>query len=91
MTYIDAKGRRVTTESAYLTPNVLARPNFTVAVNASVTQLLFDTTDGQTRVVGVEFAKSEKGPRFRVKARKEVLLSCVMLCPALMLAIINWW
>ena len=78
MTYIDAKGRRVTTESAYLTPDVLSRPNLTVAVNASVTKLLFDRTDGQTRVTGVEFANNEKGPRFRVKARKEVVLSYVV-------------
>ncbi|THH13142.1 hypothetical protein EW146_g7045 [Bondarzewia mesenterica] len=75
MTYIDAKGRRVTTESAYLTPDVLARPNLTVAVKASVTKLLFDTSAGQTRVTGVEFATIESGTRFRVKARKEVVLS----------------
>jgi len=75
MTYIDAKGRRVTTESAYLTPDVLARPNLTIVVNASVTRLLFDTTEGQTRVVGVDFAEKNEGPRFTAKARKEVVLS----------------
>ncbi|KAI0322115.1 alcohol oxidase [Amylostereum chailletii] len=75
MTYIDAKGHRVTTESAYLTPDVLKRPNLTVAIGASVTRLLFDKSeDGEPRATGIEFTASAKGPRFRVRAKKEVLM-----------------
>lgn len=79
VTYIDAKGRRVTTENSYLTPDVLARPNLTVAVGASVTKILFDAAQGgqEPRAFGVEFCSSPEGPRFRVRARKEVVLSYV--------------
>ncbi|KZV65546.1 GMC oxidoreductase [Peniophora sp. CONT] len=77
VTYIDAKGRRVTTENSYLTPDVLGRPNLTVAVGASVTKILFDAAQGgqEPRAVGVEFCTSSDSPRFRVRARKEVVLS----------------
>ncbi|KAI0027500.1 GMC oxidoreductase [Vararia minispora EC-137] len=77
LTYVDAKGRRVSTETAYLTPSVLARPNLTVAIGATVTQLLFDdpTEGADPRVVGVEFAKGPEAPRYRVRVRKEVVLS----------------
>ena len=79
VTYIDANGRRVSTENSYLTPDVLARPNLTVAVGASVTRILLDTTEAgvEPRAVGVEFSSSPHGPRFRARARKEVILSYV--------------
>ncbi|KAG1763659.1 hypothetical protein EV702DRAFT_1157200 [Suillus placidus] len=55
VTYIDNKSTRVTAESAYLTDDVLARPNLTVVTYARVTKVLFDTS-------GVEFAsKSDTG------------------------------
>ncbi|KAH9995649.1 GMC oxidoreductase [Russula compacta] len=75
MTYIDSSGRRVTTESAYLTPAVLSRPNLTVAVNACATRILFDTSGPRPRAVGVEFASSRDGPRFHVRAKNEVILA----------------
>lgn len=75
MTYIDSRGTRVTTESAYLTPTVLSRPNLTVAVNAPVTRVIFDTTGLSPRAVGVEFTSSRVGPRFRVRAKNEVILA----------------
>ncbi|KAF7316607.1 hypothetical protein HMN09_00393200 [Mycena chlorophos] len=75
VTYVDSKGVRVSAESAYLTPEVLARPNLTVAIHATVTKILFDETGPTPRAVGVEFAKSATGPRYSVKARKEVVLS----------------
>jgi len=83
VTYINISGRRVTTESAYLTPAVLSRPNLTVAVNASATRVIFDTSGPSPRAVGVEFATSKDGPRFRVRANKEVVLSYddLMSCP----------
>jgi choline dehydrogenase len=77
VTYIDSRGRRVTTQSAYLTPAVLKRPNLKIAVNASVAKILFKQRDGKTRAVGAEFASTENGPRYRVYARKEVVLACV--------------
>lgn len=75
MTYIDSRGSRVTTESAYLTPTVLSRPNLTVAVNASATRIIFDTRGSTPRAVGVEFASSRDGPRFRVRTKNEVILA----------------
>ncbi|KDQ57074.1 aryl-alcohol oxidase [Jaapia argillacea MUCL 33604] len=75
MTYIDSRGRRVSTETAYLTPEVLSRPNLKVAIRAQVTKILFESVDGKHRAVGVEFAGDEKGPRFRAMAKQEVVLS----------------
>lgn len=78
MTYIDSRGRRVSTDSAYLTPEVLSRPNLTVAVNASATRIVFDTSGSSPRAVAVEFASSKDSPRFRVRAKKEVILAYVV-------------
>ncbi|CAK5269718.1 unnamed protein product [Mycena citricolor] len=75
MTYIDEKGTRVSTESAYLTPEVLRRPNLKVAIHATVTKIIFEQVNGSPRAVGVEFASSSTGPRYRARARKEVVLS----------------
>ncbi|TDL25641.1 alcohol oxidase [Rickenella mellea] len=75
MTYIDSKGCRVSSESAYLTPEVLERPNLKVAISASATRILFDTSGPVTRAIGVEFARDGSGPRFRARAAKEVILS----------------
>jgi GMC oxidoreductase len=76
VTYIDSRGRRVTTESAYLTPAVLSRLNLTIAVNASVTRIIFDTTGPNPRAVGVEFSSRDR-LRFRVRAKKEVILAYI--------------
>jgi choline dehydrogenase len=64
-------------DSAYLTPEVLSRPNLTVAVNASATRIIFDTSGSSPRAIGVEFASSKDSPRFRARAKKEVILSYV--------------
>ncbi|KAJ7814628.1 hypothetical protein B0H14DRAFT_2850022 [Mycena olivaceomarginata] len=74
VTYVDPKGLRVSSETAYMTNDVLARPNLKVAIHAQVTRVIFETADGVTRAVGVEFAKSQKGPRYRARARKEILM-----------------
>ncbi|KIJ66939.1 GMC oxidoreductase [Hydnomerulius pinastri MD-312] len=70
-------GERVSAEAAYLTPEVLARPNLKVVTFAKVTKILFDTSSGTPLATGVEFAKSKNhgaGGRFRVRARKEVIV-----------------
>ena len=71
---MDQKGRRVTAESSYLTPEVLRRPNLKVIISATVTKVIFDETGGQPRAVGVEFTPSRDGPRFTARAEKEVIL-----------------
>ncbi|KAJ7285268.1 hypothetical protein C8J57DRAFT_1671770 [Mycena rebaudengoi] len=75
MTYVDERGERVSSETAYLTQDVLSRPNLKVAIHAQVTRVLFDQVEGATRAVGVEFANSANGPRYKAHARKEVILS----------------
>ncbi|KAG2154013.1 hypothetical protein DEU56DRAFT_868537 [Suillus clintonianus] len=79
MTYIDSKSTRVTTESAYLTDEVLARPNLKVVTHARVSKVLFDTSSGTPRATGVEFASKSHvgkvGPKFRARASKEVIVS----------------
>lgn len=79
MTYINSKSTRVTTESAYLTDDVLARPNLKVVTHARVSKVLFDTSTGIPRATGVEFASrshtDKVGPKFRARATKEVIIS----------------
>ena len=79
MTYINPKGRRVTSEFAYLTPEVLARPNLKVITRAHVTRILFDNSGPTPRAVGAEFTQPD-GETYRVKARKEVVLAYVSKC-----------
>ncbi|KAG1851476.1 hypothetical protein DFJ58DRAFT_886414 [Suillus subalutaceus] len=79
MTYIDSKSTRVTAESAYLTDDVLSRPNLTVVTYARVTKVLFDTSSSIPRAIGVEFASQSDvgivGPKFHARATKEVIVS----------------
>ncbi|KAG2146121.1 uncharacterized protein EDB93DRAFT_485376 [Suillus bovinus] len=78
MMYIDSKSTRVTTESAYLTDDVLARPNLKVVTHARVSKVLLDTSSSTPRVTGVEFASkshvNKVGPTFRARATKEVIV-----------------
>ncbi|KAI0648961.1 GMC oxidoreductase [Trametes meyenii] len=74
VTYINPSGRRVTSEFAYLTSEVLARPNLKVITQAQVTRILFDKSGSTPRAVGAEFTQPN-GEKFQVKARKEVVLS----------------
>ncbi|KAK7033387.1 hypothetical protein R3P38DRAFT_3313389 [Favolaschia claudopus] len=75
MTYIDSKGQRVSSETAYLTKEVLARPNLKVAIHAQVTRIIFDRVNGVMRAIGVECANSPDGPRYKAHARREVIIS----------------
>ncbi|GBE87857.1 Dehydrogenase patE [Sparassis crispa] len=74
LTTIDSNGRRVTTETAYLTRKVLARPNLKVVTKARVLRIVFDVSSETPRAVSVQFL-DEQGKRFEAKARKEVVLS----------------
>lgn len=74
VTYIDEKRRRVSSESAYLTKDVLQRKNLVVATHVQVTRILFNSADGETRAVGVEFANLETGPRYHAFSCKEVVI-----------------
>lgn len=74
VTYITSQGRRATSELAYLTPEVLARPNLTVATSARATRVLFDHSTGTPRAAGVEFS-DPSGSKFVAKALKEVVVS----------------
>ncbi|KZT02285.1 GMC oxidoreductase [Laetiporus sulphureus 93-53] len=78
VTFIDPQMRRATTESAYLTPEVLARPNLVVATQAQVTKIVLgQTVEGGevvVRAVAVRF-KNGQGKTFEVKAKKEVVVS----------------
>ena len=74
VTYITPEGRRMTAEMAYLTPEVLGRPNLTVATNAKATRVLFEGAAGVTRAVGVEFVDGT-GEKYVAKALKEVVMS----------------
>ena len=74
MGYIDSKGKRVTSETAYLTPDVLARPNLRVATGAFVRRILFEESERGARTSGVEFSDVH-GKIYFARASKEVVLS----------------
>jgi len=75
-TFIDQKGERSSMATAFLTQEVLDRPNLSVAVHAQVTRVLFDTTTSKTpTTIGVELKKGRGGEPFQVHARREVILS----------------
>ncbi|KAK7682585.1 hypothetical protein QCA50_014385 [Cerrena zonata] len=72
---IDSAGRRSSSATAYLTPNVLSRPNLTVATNTNVEKILFSVNEDTPRAIGVQVATSDKTPKYRIAATKEVILS----------------
>lgn len=61
-------------ESAYLTLEVLARPNLTVATGAYVERVLFEEDRTTPRAVGVQFLDGQ-GRRYVTNATKEVVIS----------------
>jgi choline dehydrogenase len=74
-TFIDSSGQRASTARAYLTADVVLRPNLKIASGQHVTRIIFDNSGSQPRAVGVEMAASARSPvRYLAKARKEVLL-----------------
>ena len=65
---IDARGRRVSSSTAYLRP-ALNRPNLALRTGALARRIVFE----QRRAVGVEYEQG--GQRHTVRARREVILS----------------
>ena len=78
VTYIDPNGRRVTSESSYLTPEVQKRSNLRIISSTTVTKVIFDEAGDQPRAIGIEYATSRDGPRSKAGARKEVILWSVL-------------
>ncbi|KAL8277768.1 hypothetical protein RQP46_009890 [Phenoliferia psychrophenolica] len=75
---------RVSTATAYLTKDVIARPNLTVATGATVTRVLFSPASfgNEPKAVGVEFTHVERAynaekanPIYRATAKKQVVLA----------------
>lgn len=75
-TFIDTSGQRSSAAAAYLTRDVVERPNLKIASGQIVTKIIFDTNGPRARAIGVEMASAKISPiRYLAKARKEVLLS----------------
>ncbi|KAF8523365.1 GMC oxidoreductase-domain-containing protein [Hysterangium stoloniferum] len=74
--FIDTKGRRSSSATAYLTPDVLSRRNLTIIVKSRVDKILFDTNTSisRPRAIGVEFSQARNSPRYRVHARNEIII-----------------
>jgi len=61
--------------AAYLSPSVVNRPNLTIAIQVTAEKILFDEHSSEPRAIGVQVSNSPAGPKFRVKATKEVIIS----------------
>ncbi|KAF8896484.1 hypothetical protein BD779DRAFT_1608694 [Infundibulicybe gibba] len=46
-----------------------------VAIRAQVRQILFEKVGDTVRAIGVEFSRTENGPRYRAKARREIIVA----------------
>ncbi|KAJ3738767.1 hypothetical protein EV360DRAFT_76867 [Lentinula raphanica] len=76
MTYIDEKATRVSTETAYLTPQVLARTNLKVVTGVKVTKLVLDASNAaRPKTVGVEMQNAQGGTTYYAFTKKEVILA----------------
>lgn len=64
---MDKRGQRVSTETAYLTPEVLERKNLTVATHASVKKVVVETIDGVPRATAVEFTEGKGKSVYKAK------------------------
>lgn len=72
---MDDTRTRVSSEAGYFTNEVLGRSNLKVVLHAHVTKILTEKVGDEIKTTGVEFAKSEHGPRFRARAKREVILA----------------
>ncbi|KAJ6617203.1 GMC oxidoreductase [Mycena sp. CBHHK59/15] len=74
---VDPHGERSSAATAYLTKDVLSRPNLTVAVGTLVTKIHFDDVKGDEppRASGVLMMASKNGRLFAASARREVIVS----------------
>ncbi|KAF7799227.1 hypothetical protein EIP86_010459 [Pleurotus ostreatoroseus] len=62
------------TATAYLTADVLSRPNLTVAVSVMTEKILFDSSGSEPRAIGVELSTSPTSTRYCARATREVIL-----------------
>ena len=62
------------TATAYLTTDVLSRPNLTVAVSVMTEKILFDNSGSEPRAIGVELSTSPTSTRYCARATREVIL-----------------
>lgn len=53
----------------------MARPNLRVVLHSQVTKVLIEKANGETRAIGVEFAKDKRGALHRALATKEIIIS----------------
>lgn len=73
-TSVDPSGLRSSSATAYLSPSVIARHNLTVAVETQTTRIIFSAGEAIPCAIGVEVAKSNILDRYRVSAKKEIIL-----------------
>ncbi|KIJ54380.1 GMC oxidoreductase [Sphaerobolus stellatus SS14] len=75
--FVDNNIERSSVANAYLTKEVLKRPNLEVATQTYVTRIITEpiVSSGEFshKAIGVELAKSADSPVFRVNAKREVL------------------
>ncbi|KAJ6495447.1 GMC oxidoreductase-domain-containing protein [Mycena sanguinolenta] len=67
-------GKRSSSYTSYLAPEFIARPNLHVLLNSQVTRII-QTSRSPKRFMTVEFAENREGPRHRLTASKEVVIS----------------
>lgn len=61
--------------TAYLSPEVLKRPNLTVAITVTTERVLFtQSPEGVPKAVGIQLSSHREGPRFAVAASREVII-----------------
>ena len=60
--------------TAYLTADVLKRPNLTISTDAVAEKVIFSTEEGIPRAIGVEVSTSGRMKKYCVRAAKEVIL-----------------
>ncbi|KAJ7612768.1 GMC oxidoreductase [Roridomyces roridus] len=72
---VDPRGERSSAATAYLTPEVLRRPNLTVAVDTQITRIVLEdgVPPADPRATGV--LMTQKGRVFAAAARREVIIS----------------
>jgi len=75
-TFISKNGQRSSTAVAYLTEEVMKRPNLAIATGVNVTRIIFDTSSSSARAMGVEIASGPASPvRYLAKAGQEIIMS----------------
>ncbi|KAF8123816.1 GMC oxidoreductase [Mycena galopus ATCC 62051] len=73
---VDVSGERSSAATAYLTSDVLCRPNLTVAVETMVSKVVLEQIDGaEPRATGVLAAQRDGGRIYAVAAKREVIVS----------------